>query len=246
MERSEQRRILEALVLSSPEPVAAARLASVVPGGTPGLVRELVTELNAEYEAQERAFEICEVGGGYQIRTRVDLSEHVKALQPKRTVRLSRASLETLAVVAYKQPVTRAEIEHVRGVDAGAVVRTLLERNLVRIAGHREIPGRPMLYATTKRFLEIFGLASLEDLPTLRELEELLPSDPSSAVSTAPDETDESDADDDGSPDSEDDGSDGALFGQFETAYAEVTTADDDDSEDEARFEDAEPRGEPH
>jgi len=225
--------------------VPAARLASVVPGGTPGLVRELVEELNAEYEAQERAFEICEVGGGFQIRTRMDLSEHVRALQPKRAVRLSRASLETLAVVAYKQPVTRAEIEHVRGVDAGAVVRTLLERNLVRIAGHREIPGRPMLYATTKRFLEIFGLASLEDLPTLRELEELLPSDPSGAISVAPDEADESDADDDGSTETEDDGSEGALFGQFETAYAE-TTALDDDSEDEALFEDAEPRGEPH
>ena len=173
MERSEQRRIVEALVLASPEPVTAARLASVVPDATPGLARELVEELNREYAEQGRAFEIVEVAGGYQLRTRLDLASYVRELQPRRTVRLSRASLETLAVIAYKQPVTRAEIEHVRGVDAGAVLRSLLERDLIRIAGHREIPGRPMLYATTRRFLEVFGLASLEDLPTLRDLAEL-------------------------------------------------------------------------
>ena len=95
------------------------------------------------------------------------------ALHPRRALRLSRAALETLAVVAYKQPITRAEIEHVRGVDAGAVLRSLLERDLVRIAGHREIPGRPMLYATTRRFLEVFGLSALEDLPSLRDLQEI-------------------------------------------------------------------------
>ena len=173
MERSEQRRIVEALVLASPEPVTAARLASVVPDATPGLARELVEELNREYAEQGRAFEIVEVAGGYQLRTRLDLASYVRELQPRRAVRLSRASLETLAVIAYKQPVTRAEIEHVRGVDAGAVLRSLLERDLIPIAGHREIPGRPMLYATTRRFLEVFGLASLEDLPTLRDLAEL-------------------------------------------------------------------------
>ncbi len=173
MERSEQRRIVEALVLASPEPVTAARLAAVVPDATPALARELVAELNRDYTEQGRAFEIVEVAGGYQLRTRIDLAGYVRELQPRRAVRLSRASLETLAVIAYKQPVTRAEIEHVRGVDAGAVLRSLLERDLVRIAGHREIPGRPMLYATTRRFLEVFGLASLEDLPTLRDLAEL-------------------------------------------------------------------------
>ncbi|HVP30778.1 MAG TPA: SMC-Scp complex subunit ScpB [Myxococcota bacterium] len=173
MERNEQRRIVEALVLASPEPIAAARLAAVVPGGTASLARELVDELNAEYEASRRGFEIREVGGGYQLRTRVELAEFVQELRPKRTQRLSRAALETLSVIAYKQPITRGEVEHVRGVDVGAVVRSLLERDLVRIAGHREIPGRPMLYATTKRFLQLFGLASLEDLPSLRDLREL-------------------------------------------------------------------------
>lgn len=262
MERSEQRRILEALVLSAPEPVPAGRLASVVPDATPALVQELVGELNAEYEVQERGFEIQHVAGGFQIRTRADLAEHVRALQPRRAVRLSRASLETLAVVAYKQPVTRAEIEHVRGVDAGAVVRTLLERNLVRIAGHREIPGRPMLYATTKRFLEVFGLASLEDLPTLREIEEVMPpaSDDAEAgvgfeaglgaeiVSDGLDdeaaESDEACAGED-----EEDGSGRTVFGSFESAYAEPRDADGDDDpllDDELDDDDAGSRGEPH
>jgi segregation and condensation protein B len=99
----------------------------------------------------------------------------VQASQPERPLRLSQAALETLAVIAYRQPATRAEIEHVRGVDAGAVLRSLLERQLVRIAGHREVPGRPLLYATSRRFLEVFGLAGIEDLPTMRDLAELAP-----------------------------------------------------------------------
>lgn len=181
-ERGDQRRIVEALVLAASEPIPAAKLAAIVPACSTGEARELVAELNAEYEAQGRGFEIVEVAGGYQIRTRPDLAPWLRELQPRRTVRLSRAALETLAVIAYKQPITRAEIEHVRGVDAGAVVRTLLERDLVRIAGHREIPGRPMLYATTKRFLELFGLASLEDLPTLRDLQEIASTEETTVV----------------------------------------------------------------
>jgi segregation and condensation protein B len=162
--------------LAAPEPLTAQRLAELVPGASVGAIREIVTELNAEYAEQGRGFEIAEVAGGWQLRTSADLAEYVQALHPRRAARLSRAALETLAVVGYKQPITRAEIEHVRGVDAGAVLRGLLERDLVRIAGHREIPGRPMLYATTRRFLEVFGLASLEDLPSLRDLQEVAPS----------------------------------------------------------------------
>ena len=111
---------------------------------------------------------------GYRIRTRAELADLVSRLDLERPARLSRAALETLAVVAYRQPVTRGEIEQVRGVDCGPVVRNLLERHLLRIAGHREVPGRPMLYGTTRRFLELFGLASLEDLPSLRDLDELV------------------------------------------------------------------------
>lgn len=175
MDRERQSQIVEALILASPEPVTAQRLASIVPGLTAAGARDLVAELGREYESQGRAFEIWEVAGGYQIRTRADFAGYVRELHRERPLRISRAALETLAVIAYKQPVTRAEIEHVRGVDVGAVLRGLVDRKLVRIAGHRDIPGRPILYATSKRFLEVFGLARLEDLPTLREIEELLP-----------------------------------------------------------------------
>lgn len=174
MDRDRQRQIVEALILASPEPVSDARLAGIVPGLTPGAARTLVAELGESWQREGRAFEIWEVAGGYQIRTRPEFAGYVKQLHQERPTRLSRAALETLAVIAYKQPVTRAEVEHVRGVDVGAVVRSLLDRKLVRIAGHREVPGRPMLYGTTRRFLEVFGLERLEDLPTLREIEDLL------------------------------------------------------------------------
>jgi segregation and condensation protein B len=174
VEPDEQRRIIEALLLASSEPVSARRLGAVVPESSAQEVRERVAELNSAYEAEGRAFRIEEVAGGLQLRTLPELAPYVQALRPAPPLRLSRAALETLAIVAYKQPVTRAELEDVRSVDVGAVLRSLLERKLVRIAGHREVPGRPMLYATTPRFLEVFGLGSLSDLPTLREAEEIL------------------------------------------------------------------------
>jgi segregation and condensation protein B len=174
MDREEQQRIVEALIVAAPEPVSASRLAAVVPGCSSTEARKLVDELNARYEREGRAFEIWEVGGGFQLRTREPYKGYVQQLQVDRPMRLSRAALETLAVVAYKQPATRAEVEHVRGVDVGAVLRGLLERDLVRVAGHRDVPGRPILYGTTRRFLEVFGLGSLSDLPTLRELAELV------------------------------------------------------------------------
>jgi segregation and condensation protein B len=175
MDRESQKRIVEAVVLGAPEPVSAQKIAEVVPGLEAEDARALVTELGREYEEQGRAFEIWEVAGGYQLRTRPEYASYLRLLHRERPLRLSRAALETLAVVAYRQPVTRAEIEAVRGVEVDAVIRSLLDRQLVRIAGHREVPGRPMLYATTKRFLEVFGLGRLDDLPTLREMEELLP-----------------------------------------------------------------------
>lgn len=173
MDAPDERALVEALILAAAEPIAAARVAAVVPDCSAARVREFVSELNAEYAAQGRSFEIQEVAGGYQLRTRPEFAPFLQQLQPQRPLRLSAAALETLAIVAYKQPVTRAEIEQVRGVETGAVLRGLLERRLVRLAGHREVPGRPLLYGTTRRFLEVFGLNSLSDLPTLREVEEL-------------------------------------------------------------------------
>ena len=177
MEKDQQRRIVEALVLASPEPISAQRIAELLPRCNPTQVRALVKELNEEYVDQRRAFEIWEGAGGYQQRSLTEFAPYLKQIQKTRPLRMSQASLETLAVVAYRQPVTRAEIENIRGVDSGAVVRSLLERQLVRIAGHREVPGRPMVYSTTRRFLEVFGLAKLGDLPNLREAEELAEGD---------------------------------------------------------------------
>jgi segregation and condensation protein B len=173
MKPEEQRRIVEALVLASQEPISAVQLANIVPDCTAAAAKDLVNQLNTEYQEQDRAFEIWEVAGGYQIRTRAEFSGYLQRLQKQRPLRLSRAALETLSIVAYKQPATRAEVEYVRGVESGAVLKTLLDRQLVKIEGHREVPGRPMLYGTSKRFLELFGLKSVKDLPNLRELEEL-------------------------------------------------------------------------
>ena len=173
MEASEKRRIVEALILSSAEPLSAAKIAEIIPYCNEGQAKDLVNELNTEYSEQDRSFEIWEVAGGFQIRTRAEFSGYLQKLQKERAMRLSPAALETLSIIAYRQPVTRAEVEDVRGVDAGATVKSLLERHLIRIAGQREVPGRPMLYGTTRRFLEVFGLERLKDLPTLREIDEL-------------------------------------------------------------------------
>ena len=135
---------------------------------------------------QRRAFEIWEVAGGYQLRSLPEFAPYLRQIQTTRPLRLSPASLETLAVIAYRQPVTRAEIEHIRGVDAGAVLRGLLDRQLVRIAGHREVPGRPIVYATSRRFLEVFGLAKLGDLPALRAIDALSQAQPESEADSAP------------------------------------------------------------
>jgi len=173
MEATEQRRIIEALILAAPEPISSARLAQIVPDCTPATAKDRINELNTEYQEQDRSFEVWEIAGGYQIRTRAEFSGYLQQLRKDRPLRLSPAALETLAIVAYKQPVTRGELEMVRGVDTGAVLKSLLERRLVKILGHREVPGRPLLYGTSKRFLEVFGLDSLDHLPSLRELEEL-------------------------------------------------------------------------
>ncbi len=175
MEQSDKRRVLEALILGSGEPISDQRIAEIIPYCKPRDVKGLVDELNAEYIQSGRAFEIVEVAGGYQMRTLPELAPYIQQTRKTRVLRLSQAALETLAVVAYRQPVTRGEIEHVRGVDVGAVIRSLVERKLVRIAGHRDVPGKPMLYGTTRRFLEVFELSSLEALPSLRDLKELAP-----------------------------------------------------------------------
>ena len=135
------------------------------------IVRELVAELMQEY--QGRGIELIEVGNGYQFRSAPACADFVREFVAQKPIRLTRAQLETLALIAYRQPITRPEIDEVRGVDSGSAMRVLLERNLIKMLGRKDEPGRPLLYGTSPYFLEFFGMRSLKDLPTLREFTEL-------------------------------------------------------------------------
>jgi segregation and condensation protein B len=136
-------------------------------------IRQAMADLAAEYEVRVGGFYLDEVAGGFQIRTRPQYTDWIKKLIRPKPLRLSKPALETLVIIAYKQPIIRSDIEHLRGVDCGGVIRVLLERKLIRVLGRKEIAGRPLIYATTKRFLEIFDLKNLRDLPTPKEIEEL-------------------------------------------------------------------------
>ena len=164
--------ILESLLFAADEPLTMDRLKTIVSGAESQELREALEELAADYEARQGGFFLKEVAGGYQIRTRPEYKEYIKRLLQPRPQRLSKAALETLAIIAYKQPVIRSDVEHIRGVDCGGVLRVLLERKFIRVLGRKEIPGRPLIYATTKRFLEVFDLKNLKDLPTPKEIEE--------------------------------------------------------------------------
>jgi len=164
--------IIEALLFVADEPLSMERLKKILSPMETGDIRNALEELGQDYEARNGGFTLDEVAGGFQFRTRPEHNEWVKKLVEPKPVRLSKAALETLAIIAYKQPVIRSDIEHIRGVDSGGVIRALLERKMVRVLGRREIPGRPLIYATSKRFLEVFGLKDLKDLPTPKEIEE--------------------------------------------------------------------------
>jgi segregation and condensation protein B len=168
---------LEALLFVAESPMSAEKLLPAFDGEfTKEEIDSALTELKEEYDSMDRAYLIKEVAGGYQFRTKPEFSLYAVRLKKKSPARLSKAALETLAVIAYRQPILRAEIEKLRGVDAGGVIRTLLEKDLIRIASRQDnLPGRPMLYATTLRFLETFDLPSLTALPTVEEMEKLAP-----------------------------------------------------------------------
>jgi segregation and condensation protein B len=163
--------ILEALLLTAGAPLSLDRLKSLTGVEDGREIRAAVEALRMDYGKEGRAFTIEEVGGGFRLLTRPEFGPFVERLKKRETeARLSPAALETLAIVAYRQPVLRAEVEKIRGVDVGSGLRTLVERGLVRVVGRAEEPGNPMLYGTTKRFLEVFGLKSLTDLPRAKEL----------------------------------------------------------------------------
>lgn len=157
---------LEALLFSTRHPLTAGRLAELLDLQTTKPIRAAVKSLNRTYTETNRAFRIEQVAGGYQMLTLPEFGDLLKSLHQKELdAKLSKPSLETLAIIAYKQPILRAQVEAIRGVACGETIRNLMEKHLVKIAGRAEEPGRPILYGTTRRFLEVFGLNSLKDLP---------------------------------------------------------------------------------
>ncbi|MEW6673783.1 MAG: SMC-Scp complex subunit ScpB [Thermodesulfobacteriota bacterium] len=162
--------IIESLLFVAETALTVERIKQV----TAADAREIDAALQAlaeEYESRRGGFHLTEVAGGYQIRTRPEYNEWIKRLIQPNPPRMSKAALETLAIIAYKQPIIRTDVEHIRGVDCGGILRLLLERKFIRVLGRKEIPGRPLIYATTKQFLEVFDLKDLKDLPTPKEIE---------------------------------------------------------------------------
>jgi len=170
MDVCEIKPILESLLFVSDSPLKLETLLEVFSGSSREAILEGIEQIKREYEGDSKGFELVEVAGGYQFRTKPKWSEWIHRLKKIKVVKLSRSAMETLAIVAYRQPIIRPEIERIRGVDSGWVLRALMEKGLIKIIGRKDLPGRPIIYGTTKGFLELFGLNSLADLPTLKEI----------------------------------------------------------------------------
>ncbi len=169
----EKAAILEALLFASESPLTAERAAEILPDMEKREILSLLEKLRQEYEGRGGGIRLVEVAGGFQFRTRQDLAPWIRKLKASRPSMLSPAALETLAVIAYRQPLVKADIDRVRGVDASGALKGLMEKKLVRIVGRKDVPGKPIIYGTTKKFLEVFNLKDLSELPTLRELKDL-------------------------------------------------------------------------
>jgi segregation and condensation protein B len=170
----DRRGVIEALLFVAEEPLPLARLQEALADDDPAQTEATLRELALALEEQGRGLMVQEVAGGFRLTTRPETHPWIQRLQQVKPARLSRAAVETLAIIAYKQPITRAEIEAIRGVAVDGVMRTLLERGLIRMLGRKAEAGRPILYGTTAAFLEHFGFKDLSDLPTLREVDELV------------------------------------------------------------------------
>ena len=164
--------IIESLLFTSDRPLNAREIHSWLADETLSNIKSALEELQSEYNTMGRSFVLKHVAQGYQFRTRSDYAQYILRMLKASPTRLSRAALETLAIIAYKQPILRHEIERLRGVDVGGILRTLLEKDLIRIMGRKTFPGRPLIYGTAKKFLEVFDLTDLESLPKLKELKE--------------------------------------------------------------------------
>ena len=174
MEREELKSIVENVLLAADQPVTATELTKIFLDGTDKeQLQSILDELQEEYNS--RNFQITEVADGYQLCTRHEYNDYIrKFLKLDRSTRLSQPSLDTLSIIAYKQPLTRQEVDEIRGVDSSGVIKTLLEKKIIGPAGRKKVPGRPIMYRTTQKFLEYFGLKDLSDLPTLEDLREEL------------------------------------------------------------------------
>ena len=184
MEREDVKSILESLLLVADGPQSVQRFSEVLDVTNKDIIESTLRELQTEFETQNRGIRLVEVAGGYQLRTPKANADWVKKFLGGRPARMGKATLETLAIIAYRQPITRAEIEAIRGVDVDGVIATLLERNLIRAVARKDVPGRPFLYGTTAEFLQLFNLQDLSQLPTLKEMEEIsLPEVPGDTIS---------------------------------------------------------------
>lgn len=175
IEFKEIKRIVEALIFASDSPINESHIKNIIEELSISQIQKIVEELNAEYEEQQNAFQIARIGGGFQFVTRPQFSKYIKKYYKGRSKsRLSRAGLESLSIIAFKQPISRPEIDAIRGVNSDGVVRTLLERNLIYISGRSENLGRPLLYSTSSEFLKYFGINDISELPKPKEIEDLL------------------------------------------------------------------------
>jgi segregation and condensation protein B len=172
--KEEVKRVIESLLFVHEHPLSVDNIVKII-GDQAGKkeIKETLIELLAEYRGMGRSFQLVEVDGGYQFRTKAEYARWIKNLRKVKPTKLSQSALETLAIVVYRQPIVRAEIEHIRGVDSGWVLNSLLEKGLIKILGRKEVAGRPLVYGSSRRFLEIFGLRDLSALPTLQELDAL-------------------------------------------------------------------------
>lgn len=173
MELEEIKGVVEALIFAADKPISLQEMKELLTEVDGQDIRDIIGRLQKEYESQGRSFHIVEVAGGFRMSTRPQFGDWLKKFYKFRhRERLSQASLETLSIIAYKQPIIRAEIEAIRGVDVAGVLHSLLEKKLIRVMGRKEVIGRPLIYGTTNQFLEHFGLKSLSELPRIEELKE--------------------------------------------------------------------------
>ncbi len=163
--------ILETLFFVSDSPIRLETLVEILPESNKEAIVEGIRQIQEECENPSKGIELREVAGGYQFRTKPNWAGWVSRLKKVKAIKLSQAALETLAIIAYRQPVIRPAVEEVRGVDSGSVLHTLMEKGLIKMMGRKDLPGRPIVYGTTKAFLELFGLNTLSDLPSLKEIQ---------------------------------------------------------------------------